>query len=101
MSVLVDLSMFPINAGEHLSPHVAPIVEMIASSGHPWQLTAMGTLIETQQLDEALALISRAHQILAEGGCERIYATVKLDIREGPPGRLRAKTASVEERLAR
>jgi uncharacterized protein (TIGR00106 family) len=99
MSVLVDLSMFPINAGEHLSAHVAPIVALIAASGHPYQLTAMGTLIETRHLDEALALIARAHGILAEAGCERVYATVKLDIRDGPPGRLQAKTASVQERL--
>jgi len=99
MSVLVDLSMFPVNAGEHLSAYVAPIVALIASSGHPYQLTAMGTLIETRHLDEALALITRAHDTLAEAGCGRIYATVKLDIRDGPPGRLQAKTASVQERL--
>jgi uncharacterized protein (TIGR00106 family) len=101
MSVLVDLSMFPVNAGEHLSVHVAPIVAMIAASGHAYQLTAMGTLVETEHLDEALALVSRAHALLAESGCERVYATVKLDIRPGPPGRLAAKTASVEARLDR
>lgn len=99
MSVLVDLSMFPVNAGEHLSKHVAPIVAMIAESGHAYQLTAMGTLIETERLDDALALVGRAHALLAESGCERVYATVKLDIRAGPMGRLDAKTASVEARL--
>jgi len=101
MSVLVDLSMFPVNAGEHLSTYVAPIVAMIEASGHPHQLTAMGTLIETERLDEALALVSRAHALLAEAGCERVYATVKLDVREGSPGRLAAKTKSVEARLGR
>lgn len=99
MSVLVDLSIFPIAAGEHLSEYVAPVVAMIAASGHPYQLTAMGTLIETEQLDAALALIERAHALLAAAGCERVYATVKLDIRGGPPGRLQGKPASVATRL--
>ena len=91
--------MFPVHAGEHLSAYVAPIVAMIAASGHPHQLTAMGTLIETERLEDALALVSRAHALMAQAGCERVYATVKLDIREGPPGRLQAKTASIAARL--
>ncbi|TVQ91503.1 MAG: thiamine-binding protein [Chromatiaceae bacterium] len=99
MSVLVDLSIFPVAAGEHLSQYVAPVVGMIAASGHPYQLTAMGTLIETAVLAEALELIERAHSLLAAAGCERVYATVKLDIRSGPPGRLQGKPASVAARL--
>jgi uncharacterized protein YqgV (UPF0045/DUF77 family) len=44
-------------------------------------------------------LIDAAHAILAELGCERVYATVKLDVRKGPTGRLERKTASVESKL--
>jgi uncharacterized protein (TIGR00106 family) len=99
MSVLVDLSIFPVNAGEHLSIHVAPVVAMIAASGHPYTLTAMGTLIETPAVDEALALVARAHALLADAGCRRIYATIKLDSRDGPVDRLHSKTASVQARL--
>lgn len=99
MSVLVDLSIFPVGHTEHLSPYVASVVELIADSGYHYQLTAMGTLIETEQLGDALALIEKAHERLAASGCERVYATVKLDIREGAMGRLMQKTASVEERL--
>ncbi|MFP4076407.1 MAG: MTH1187 family thiamine-binding protein [Halochromatium sp.] len=101
MSVLADLSIFPINQGEHLSGYVASVVQLIADSGHPYQLTAMGTLFETDRLGDALSLIEQAHAILAAAGCQRIYATVKLDIREGPQGRLTQKTASVEARLPR
>lgn len=99
MSVLVDLSIFPIDQGQHLSAFVAPVVQLIADSGHPYRLTAMGTLIETERLSDATALIEQAHTLLAEAGCERVYATVKLDIRKGPTGRLEQKTASVEARM--
>jgi uncharacterized protein (TIGR00106 family) len=99
MSVLLELSIFPVDRGEALSAYVAPVVEMIAASGHPYQLTAMGTLVETAEIEEATALIAEAHRLLAQAGCRRVYATAKLDSRDGPPGRLQAKTRSVEQRL--
>ncbi|MBK5929205.1 MTH1187 family thiamine-binding protein [Halochromatium salexigens] len=101
MSVLADLSIFPVGQGEHLSGYVASVVALIADSGHPYQLTAMGTLFETEHIGAALSLIEQAHAVLAEAGCQRVYATVKLDIREGTQGRLTQKTASVEARLPR
>lgn len=100
MSVLVDFSIFPVGQAEHLSPYVASVVKLIADSGFDYQLTAMGTLFETEQMGEALALIEQAHAALDAAGCARIYATVKLDIRAGAKGRLAQKTASVEARLS-
>lgn len=99
MSVLVDFSIFPVGEAEHLSPYVASVVELIADSGYSYQLTAMGTLFETDALADALSLIEQANALLTAAGCKRVYATVKLDIREGPTGRLAQKTASVEARL--
>lgn len=99
MSVLLDLSIFPVDQGSSLSRFVAPVVESIAASGHDYQLTAMGTLIETGTLAEALALIEQAHGILAEQGSERVYATAKLDIRANSHGRLNGKVASVHRHL--
>ncbi|WPL17263.1 hypothetical protein Thiowin_02259 [Thiorhodovibrio winogradskyi] len=99
MSVLLDLSIFPVDMGTSLSPFIAPVVEMIAASGHDYQLTAMGTLIETDSLAQALTLIERAHAILAELGCERVYATAKFDIRAHASQRLGGKVASVTQRL--
>jgi uncharacterized protein (TIGR00106 family) len=96
----VDLSIFPVGRDHHLSAYVAPVVAKIASSGHRFQLTAMGTLIETEHLNEALTLINEAYEVLDAMGCERVYATVKLDIRSGPTGRLEQKTARIESQLA-
>ena len=95
MSVLLDLGIFPMDQGASVGAFVAPVVAMIRASGHPYQLGAMGTLVETEELESALALIARAHQVLAAQGCSRIYATAKLDMRDGPLGRLDAKVARV------
>jgi len=99
MSVLLDLSVFPVDQGSSLSRFVAPVVEAIAASGHAYALTAMGTQVETDTLAQALALIEKAHAILAEQGCERVYATAKLDIRANANGRLSGKIAAVRRRL--
>ncbi len=96
MSVLLELSLFPVDQGASLSRFVAPIVDLIAASGHPYQLTAMGTIVETEALSEALTLIDQAYQLLAAQGAQRVYANAKFDIRDGVSGRLSAKVASVE-----
>jgi len=99
MSVLLDLSIFPMDRGASVSPYVAPVVAMIRTSNHPYRLTAMGTIIETEGIDEALELVSQATALLKGLGCTRIYATTKLDIREGPMGRLTGKVSRIGEHI--
>ena len=99
MSVLLDLSIFPMDQGEGVSGFVAPVIAMIRDSGQPYRLSPMGTIIETETLAEALAILECAHTILAQRGCQRIYATAKFDIRSGPLGRLEGKIAAVQEHI--
>jgi uncharacterized protein (TIGR00106 family) len=99
MSVLLDLSIFPLDRGASVSAFVAPVVAMIRDSGHPYHLGAMGTLVETEEIEGALALVARAQRLLAEQGCTRVYATVKLDMREGPMGRLAGKVDAIADRI--
>ncbi|NEV62129.1 MTH1187 family thiamine-binding protein [Thiorhodococcus minor] len=99
MSVILDLAMFPTDQGVSVSRFVAPVVAMIRDSGLDYQLSPMGTQIETDTLPEALDLIARAQSLLDEQGCERVYAVAKLDIRKGPKGRLKGKIQSVEGRI--
>lgn len=99
MSVLLDLSIFPLDQGVSVSRFVAPVIAMIRDSGHDYRLSPMGTVVETASLAESLALIERAQGILDALGCERVYAAAKFDIRRGPVGRLCAKIESVRERI--
>ena len=99
MSVLVEFSMFPLDQSDSLSAHVSQLIELIRESGVDYRLTAMGTLIETEELDIALALIARCDRLLRDQGCRRIYAAIKIDSRKGPVGRLRGKIQSIEARI--
>jgi len=99
MSVLMEFSMFPTDKGESVSPYVSEVIRMIRESGVNYRLTPMGTIIETEKLSEALAIVEQAEQVLSRQDCRRIYSSIKLDIRAGRSGRMEGKIRSVEEKI--
>jgi uncharacterized protein (TIGR00106 family) len=99
MSVLLEFSMFPLDKGESLSGQVSQLIELIRESGVDYRLTAMGTIIETDRLETALSLVNRCSDLLQRQGSQRIYSSLKLDIRHGTVGRLKSKISSVENRI--
>ena len=99
MSVLMEFSIFPTDQGESVSAHVGEVIRMIRESGVDYRLTPMGTVIETEQLAEALALVEKAGEILQARDCRRIYSAIKLDIRMGKSGRMQQKIRSVENKI--
>jgi len=100
MSVLVEFAMFPTDKGESVSPYVSRIIKMIDGSGIPYKLTPMGTVFETESMDEALEIINKAYKQL-EKDCSRVYSVVKFDIRKGKSNRLVQKIESVERNLGK
>jgi len=99
VSVLLEFSIFPTDKGESVSTHVSEVIRMIRDSGIDYRLTPMGTVIETEDLSEALSVVERAARILEDRDCRRIYSTIKLDIRIGKGGRLEQKIRSVREKI--
>lgn len=100
MSVLLEFAMFPTDKGESVSDYVGRILRVIDEAGHPYTLTAMGTIIEVEKLDDAMMIVKKAYKQL-ERDCTRVYSTIKLDIRKGKMGRLKQKIASVEKKVGK
>lgn len=98
MSVLTEFAMFPTDKGTSVSQYVSKIIEMIRESGHTYQLTAMGTIIETNTLEEAFEIIGNAYKKL-EPFSERVYSTVKFDIQKNKDNRLTSKIKSIESKI--
>jgi uncharacterized protein (TIGR00106 family) len=98
MSVLMQFAMFPTDKGASASPYVSQVIAMIRDSGLPYQLSAMGTIIETDTLEEAQAVITKAYALLQKD-CTRVYCTVTFDIRDGKTGRMQQKIASIEGKI--
>lgn len=95
--------MFPTSSecreGSSVSKHISKIIDAIDKSGVAYQLTPMGTVVETQSIKEALSIIELAYEQLQD--CERVYSSLKFDIRKNTKNRLKTKIASVEKTLNR
>ncbi|MGB5965997.1 MAG: MTH1187 family thiamine-binding protein [Sulfurimonadaceae bacterium] len=104
MSVLLEFAMFPTSSdcreSTSVSKYVSRIIDMIDKSGAAYQLTPMGTIVETETMREALDIVEKSYEAL-EGDCERVYSSLKFDIRKGKSNRLKTKIASVEREIGR
>jgi len=100
MSVLVEFAMFPTDKGDSISEYVSRIIRIIDESNTPYKLTSMGTIFEVETLEQAFDIINGAYKQL-ESDCNRVYSTIKLDIRKGKSGRIIQKIESVEKRLSK
>ncbi len=102
MSVLLEFSMFPTSdecrEGASVSAQVSKIIDAIDKSGVAYQLTPMGTVIETDTMREALDIIELAYDQL---DCDRVYSSLKFDIRRNSSNRLKTKIASIEKQIGR
>ena len=97
MSVLIDLSIFPLDKGVSLSSHVARVLKIIKDSGLAYELGPMGTSLEGDW-DQVMGVVNRCFKEL-EKDCDRVYLGLKLDYRKGSSGRLKSKVKSVEKKL--
>ncbi|MBN2662707.1 MAG: MTH1187 family thiamine-binding protein [Bacteroidales bacterium] len=100
MSVLLEYAMFPTDKGESVSQYVSQIVQLIKNSGFEYKLTAMGTIVETNTIEEATAIINKSYSIL-EPYCNRVYASIKLDIQKNKNNRILSKIKSIEDKIGK
>ena len=102
-SVLLEFAMFPTSDecrdGASVSKHVSKIIDAIDKSGISYQLTPMGTVVEASSMKEALGIVELAYEQLED--CERVYSSLKFDIRKNCENRLKTKIESVEKVLNR
>jgi len=100
MSVLLNFAMFPTDKGTSVSPYVSRIIEMIRESGTTYQLTAMGTIVETETVDQALEIVKKSYALL-ENDSDRIYSSLTFDIQKGKQNRLESKIKSIETNIGK
>ncbi len=98
MSVMVEYAMFPTDKGESVSPYVSRIIKMLSESDVKYQLTPMGTVFECETMGEALWTLEKSYEVLEED-CNRVYASVKFDIRKDREAGMEQKIQSIQEKL--
>ena len=101
MSVLLNYAMFPTDKGSSVSEFVSQIIKMVSESGYDYKLTAMGTIVETETIGQALEIVEKSYKIL-EPQSQRVYATMTLDIQTNKAsGRIESKIKSVESKIGK
>ncbi len=96
----MEFAMFPTDKGESVSPYVSKVIKMIDESGHEYRLTPMGTIVEAKNIGDLLDVVKRAYELL-EPDCNRVYSTIKLDIRKGAENCISNKVKAVEEKIGK
>ena len=97
--MIAEFSVVPVGKGEELAKLVAGVVDIVDRSGLPYQLTAMGTLVEGEW-DDVLALIKECHFKMRRQGA-RVLTRISIDDRENAVNRLTGKVRDVEKALGR
>jgi uncharacterized protein YqgV (UPF0045/DUF77 family) len=90
----MEFAIFPTDKGGRVSVYVKQVVEMIDALPYTSQLTAMGTLVECDTMEQCLEIIAKANAIL-EAKAERVYCTAKFDNKPGKTNQLQYKIAAI------
>jgi uncharacterized protein (TIGR00106 family) len=97
MTVVALLSVAPVVEGS-MAGEVAKAVDALEAFDVSYETNPMGTVIETDSIDELLAAVAAAHGAV-DG--DRVSTVLKIDDKRTSDEPARAKVEHVEERLGR
>lgn len=96
----MQFAIFPTDKGLSVSQYVSLVIDMVRSKGFDYKLTAMGTIVETPDMETAADILVQAQQLLSSHS-DRIYCTATFDIKNSEMGRMDAKISSIESKIGR
>ncbi len=99
--ITADLCIIPMGIEESsVGKYVAKATQIIERSGLNYQITAMGTQIETEDLKKLYAVCGEVQESIFEMGVPRVYTVLKIDDRRDKENRtLEEKVKSIEKRM--
>lgn len=99
--ITADLCIIPMGIEESgVGEYVAKAVQIIEESGLNYQITAMGTQIETEDLKKLYEVCAEVQESIFEMGIPRVYTVLKIDDRRDKENRtLKEKVKSVKDRM--
>ena len=99
--ITADLCIIPMGIEESgVGEYVAKADQIIEESGLNYQINAMGTQIEADNLKELYDVCGEVQEAIFEMGINRVYTILKIDDRRDKENRtLDEKIKSVENRL--
>ena len=93
--MLFELTLVPVGGDSHISDELAAALQIIDSSGLPYQLNATATCVEGEW-DEVMPLIRKCHDSLRQK-CPHIITMIKIEDDQGETNKLSRNVAAVEQ----
>jgi uncharacterized protein (TIGR00106 family) len=97
--MLAEFSILPVGVGSSIGDKLAEVLKIVDSSGLPYKVNPMGTVIEGEW-DEVMNLVKKCHTAIMKTG-ERAITSITIDDRPGKPNRINEKVISIERRLGK
>ena len=99
--ITCDFAILPVGCDTtECKDYVTAAVQIVKDSGLNYQLTGMGTQIESEKLKELYEVIAKAHEAVFDVGVGRVYTVIKVDDRRDMENRtLDAKIKTVNDML--
>jgi uncharacterized protein (TIGR00106 family) len=98
--ITAELTIIPIGtSGTSLSNYIAAAVAALDSTGIKYELTGMGTLLESNDLEKIFIAIKSAHEAVFSVGAERVATNIKIDERRDLERTIEDKISSVKSKL--
>lgn len=89
------LTVSPLDKGPSLSRYVKKALDVIQESGISYQLTPMGTVLESDKLDEIFDVSGKAAEAIRDEGADRVSLSLKVDMRYDKEITMKSKIDSV------
>lgn len=91
------LIVSPLDKGPSLSRFVVKAIEAIKSTGIDHQVTPMGTVVQSDSMDEIFKAAKAASDAIHKEGSQRISMSIKIDMRYDKDISMASKLISVGE----
>lgn len=93
--MIAELTITPMCEGEDTADWLAMVVDKIDESGLDYQVTAMGTIIETDSWDQLMDTVKECHQLIL-ANCPRVQTDLRIDEHKGRSGMLQKRVTEME-----
>jgi uncharacterized protein (TIGR00106 family) len=97
--MLAEFSIVPLGTGSSIGSQLAEVLKIVDTSGIPYKINPMGTVIEGEWND-VMNLIKKCHKTVIKSG-ERTITRILIDDRKGKSNRIEGKVKSIEKRIGK
>ncbi|MBM4240876.1 MAG: MTH1187 family thiamine-binding protein [Euryarchaeota archaeon] len=98
--ISAELTIIPIGTGKtSISKYIAAAVQALDEMGLKYEISGMGTSIETDNPEKLFNAVQAAHEAVFREGARRVATSIKIDDRRDIERTMANKVSSVKEKL--